>query len=96
MVNWKEDYDRDIEMHRQIFCRIYESKSPSYIHTIFPHKRTAGIILCSLQMRVLLENTTFLLHKVIRIAGIIRVAGIIRGRVLYEEIRYRPLSVKAY
>ena len=38
-------------------------------------------------MRVLLENT-FLLHKVIRIAGIIRDAGIIRGRVLYEEIRY--------
>ena len=28
-------------------------------------------------MRVLLENTTFLLHKVIRIAGIIRVAGIL-------------------
>ena len=39
-------------------------------------------------MRVLLENTTFLLNKVIRIAGIIRVAGIIRGRALYEEIRY--------
>ena len=38
-------------------------------------------------MRVLLENTTFLLHKIIRIAGIIRVEGIIRGRVLYEEIR---------
>ena len=33
-------------------------------------------------MRVLLENTTFPLHKVIRNAGIIR------GRVLYEEIRY--------
>ena len=31
-------------------------------------------------MRVLLENTTFLLHKVIRIAGIIRDAGNIRGR----------------
>ena len=39
-------------------------------------------------MRVLLENTTFLLHKNVRIAGIIRVAGIIRGRALYEEIRY--------
>ena len=39
-------------------------------------------------MRVLLENTTFLLHKIVRIAGIIRVAGIIRGRALYEEIRY--------
>ena len=36
-------------------------------------------------MRVLLENTTFLLHKIVRIAGIIRVAGIIRGRALYEE-----------
>ena len=39
-------------------------------------------------MQVLLENTTFLLHKIVRIAGIIRVAGIIRGRALYEEIRY--------
>ena len=39
-------------------------------------------------MGVLLENTTFLLHKIVRIAGIIRVAGIIRGRALYEEIRY--------
>ena len=39
-------------------------------------------------MRVLLENTTFLLHKIVRIAGIIRVAGIIQGRALYEEIRY--------
>ena len=43
-------------------------------------------------MRVLLENTTFPLHKVIRIAGIIRVEGIIRGRALYEEIRYMLLS----
>ena len=34
-----------------------------------------------------LENTTFLLHTVIRIEGIIRAAGIIRGRALYEEIR---------
>ena len=57
-------------------------------HTIFPHIRPAGIIILhSLQMRVLLENTTFLLHKIVRIAGIIRVAGIIRGRALYEEIR---------
>ena len=39
-------------------------------------------------MLVLLENTTFSLHKVIRNAGIIRIAGIIRGRVLYEEILY--------
>ena len=39
-------------------------------------------------MRVGLENTTFLLHKNVRIAGIIRVAGMIRGRALYEEIRY--------
>ena len=55
---------------------IYDSKGQ--LHTVFPHIRPAGIIiLCSLQIRVLLENTTFLLHKVIRIAGIIRVAGII-------------------
>ena len=57
--------------------------------TVFPQIRPAGIIvLHCLQMRVLLENTTFLLHKIVRIAGIIRVAGIIRGRALYEEIRY--------
>ena len=54
------------------------------IHTVFPHIRPAGIIILhSLQMRVLLENTTFLLHKIVRIAGIIRVAGNIRGRALY-------------
>ena len=57
--------------------------------TLFPHIRPAGIIILhNLQMQVLLENTTFLLHKIVRIAGIIRVAGIIRGRALYEEIRY--------
>ncbi len=39
-------------------------------------------------MHVLLENSTYLIHKVIRIVGIIRVAGIIQGRALYEEIRY--------
>ena len=58
------------------------------LYTVFPHIRPAGIIILhSLQMRVLLENTTFLLHKIVRNAGIIRVAGIIQGRVLYEEIR---------
>ena len=66
------------------FCTNIFSIQP----TVFPHIRPGGIIiLCSLQMRVLLENTTFLLHKVIRIAGIIRVAGIIRGRALHEEIQ---------
>jgi hypothetical protein len=55
--------------------------------TGFPHIRPAGIIIShSLQMQVLLENTTFSLHKIIRNAGIIRIAGIIRGD--YEEIRY--------
>ena len=39
-------------------------------------------------MWVLLENTTFSLHTIVRNAGIIRIAGIIRGRVVYEEIRY--------
>ena len=53
------------------------------INTVFPHIRPAGIIILhSHQMRVLLENTTFLLHKIVRIAGIIR------GRALYEEILY--------
>ena len=33
--------------------------------TVFPHIRPTGIIiLCSLQIRVLLENSIFLLHKV--------------------------------
>ena len=65
----------------------------AYPFTVFPHIRPAGIIfLCSLQIRVLLEITKFLLHKVIRIAGIIKVAGIIRGRVLYEEILWGFLS----
>ena len=60
-----------------------------FINTVFPQIRPAGIIILnSLQMRVLLENTTFLLNKIVRIAGIIRLAGIIRGRALYEEIRY--------
>ena len=55
--------------------------------TVFPHIRPGGIIIShSLQMQVLLENTTFSLHKIIRNAGIIRIAGIIRGD--YEEIRY--------
>ena len=39
-------------------------------------------------MQVLLENTTFLLNKIVKIAGIIR------GRALYEEIRYLKLEVK--
>ena len=57
-------------------------------NTVFPHIRPAGIIILhSLQMRVLLENTTFLLLMIVLIAGIIRVAGIIRGRALYQEIR---------
>ena len=57
-------------------------------HTVFPHIRPAGIIILhSLRMRVLLENTTFSLHKIIRNTGIIRIVGIIGGRVLYEEIR---------
>ena len=49
------------------------------LYTVFPHIRPAGIIILnSLQMRVLLENTTFLLHKIVRIADIIRL------RVLFE------------
>ena len=42
-------------------------------------------------MRVLLENTTFSRHKIVRDEGIIRIARIIRGRVLYEEIQYMAL-----
>jgi hypothetical protein len=66
------------------------------LNTVFPHIRPAGIIIsCSLQMQVLLENTTLLLHKVIRNTGIIRVADIIRERVLYEEIWYTRLKIEA-
>ena len=51
-------------------------------HTVFPHIRPAGIIiLYSLQIWVLLENTKFQLNRIVRIAGIIR------GRALYEEIQ---------
>ena len=61
--------------------------SPFILHIsdqLSPHIRLAGIIIShSLQMRVLLENTTFLLHKVLRFTGTIRIAGIIRGRALY-------------
>ena len=61
--------------------------------TVFSHIRFMGIIiLCSLQMRVLLGNSIFLLHKHIRITYIIRDAGVIRGRVFYEEIRYVALG----
>ena len=57
------------------------------LNTVFPHIVPARIIiLCSLQMQVLLENTIFLLHKNIRLAGIIRDEGIIQERALYEEI----------
>ena len=63
------------------------------LNTVFPHIVPARIIiLCSLQMQVLLENSIFLLHKVIRIACIIRDAGITRGRVFYEEIQYVALG----
>ena len=56
---------------------------------LFPQIRPAGIdISHSSQMQVLLENTTFLLHRIITIMKIIRIAGIIGGRVLYEEIWY--------
>ena len=39
-------------------------------------------------MRVLLENTTFSIHKIVRNEGIIRIAGITWGKVLYEKILY--------
>jgi hypothetical protein len=43
-------------------------------------------------MQVLLENTTIMLYKIVRIAGIIRVAGIIQGQACSREslikIRY--------
>ena len=51
--------------------------------TVFPHIRPAGIIILhSLQMRVLLENTTFLLHKIFRIAVLLEL------RVLFEGGTY--------
>ena len=45
--------------------------------TVFPHIRPTGIIISHrLQMRLLLENTTFSLHKSIRNARIIRLVHI--------------------
>ena len=59
-----------------------------FINTVFPQIRPAGIIILNtLQMRVLLENTTFLLNKIVRIEGIIQ------GRALYEEIRYSKFGL---
>ena len=54
------------------------------------------IILHSLQMRALLENTTFPLHKIVTVAGINRVAGIVQGRALYEEMRYKVAVLTLY
>ena len=63
-------------------------KNHVILYTVFPHIRpTDIIILHSLQIQVLLENTTFLQHKIVRIEGIVRVVGIIQGRALYEEMR---------
>ena len=56
-------------------------------HRLLVRRPTGIIILHSLQMQVLLGNTTFLLNK------IVRVAGIIRGRALYEEIRQATVLV---
>ena len=50
-------------------------------------------------MRVLLENTTFLLNKIVRIAGIIklasiiRLAGIIRGGDLLQTLKFWNMIV---
>ena len=52
--------------------------SGNVLLTVFPDIRPPGIIISySLQMWVLLENTTFSLHKIVRNAAIIRIAGII-------------------
>ena len=81
-------FDTSEENQLSFLQNSYSAWSFHEPHTVFPHIRPWGIIIpCSLQKRVVLENTTFLIHNVIRIAGIIRVAGITRGRALYEEIR---------
>ena len=78
----------------KVYCKIklklkFSNFAQGTLITVTPHIRPGGvIILHSLQMRVLLENTTFLLHRIIRIAGIIRIQRIIRGKALYEDIRY--------
>ena len=59
--------------------------------TIFPHIILYINISYSLHMRVLLENTTFSLHKIIRNGGTIRIVGIIQGRALYEECTYEGI-----
>ena len=79
---------------RNCYCRVTftitlsEVNIFTYCISSIPHIRPASIIfLYSLQMLVLLENTSLVLHKIVRIAGIIIVAVIIWGRALYEEIR---------
>jgi hypothetical protein len=51
-----------------------------YLITVFPHIRPTGIIiLYSFQMRVLLENTTFLLHKIVRIVELLELRVLFKG-----------------
>ena len=50
------------------------------VYTVFPRIRPAGIIIShSLQMRVLLENTTSSLQKIIRNAGLLELQGLFEG-----------------
>ena len=52
----------------------------TYLITVFPHIRPTGIIiLYSFQMRVLLENTTFLLHKIVRIVELLELRVLFKG-----------------
>ena len=61
----------------------YEIKETQRVAIVFPHIRPAGIIiLCRLPMRVLLENTTFLLYKVIKLQVLLEL------RVLFEGGAY--------
>ena len=62
-------HDYAVHVSLTTFLKGNQKMKPNFMidsNTVFPHIRPVGIIiLCSLQMRVLLENTTFPLHKVI-------------------------------
>ena len=71
------EHDALVKHATKIFSNFVAfSENPNF--TIFPYIRATGInISQSLQMGVLIKDTSFSLHKIIRNAGIIGSAGII-------------------
>ena len=63
------------------------------VTTLFPHIRPVGIIISnSLQMRVLLENTIFSLHKIIRNGGLLELRVLFVGGPYMRKYDIFPLK----